>query len=206
MNLQDGLTRLALDLGLDAAELWAYADEDWIGGFNFNAADRRWPLGSVYEVEGKTLYALVRAMRPDHVIEIGTWRGCSAAHILAAMKANDSGTLTSIDPDPTAGSEIPAELRSRWEFINGYGQIYMKYQRPSAEFVFEDAPHDTEETTHILEVARDVAKPRIIMSHDGMHPVVGPKIRAAYQRVFGNAFRTLLIDPSDAGLAYKVFP
>lgn len=206
MNLQQGLARLAADLSLDADALLAYAVEDHLGGFNFKVEDRRWPLGSVYEVEGQTLYALVRAMKPEHVIEIGTWHGCSAAHILAAMAANGKGQLTSVDPSPFAGDQIPNDLRSRWELVNGYGQIYMEYQRPNAEIVFEDGPHDTEETAHILEVAHDVVRPRIILSHDGMHPGVGPKIRKAYERVFGKDYRTLLIDPSDAGLAYKVLP
>jgi len=205
MNLQQGLSQLATDLNLNI-DLWHVAVEDRIGGFHNDTEERRWPLGSVYEVEGQVLYALVRALKPEHIIEIGTWRGCSATHILAAMDMNHKGKLTSVDPDPTSGSDIPADLRERWEFVNGYGQIYMQYERPRAEIIFEDGPHDTEETAHILEVARDVVQPRIILSHDGMHAVVGPKIQAAYQRVFGGTHRTLLIDPSEAGFVYQVLP
>jgi predicted O-methyltransferase YrrM len=91
VNLQAGLQQLAHDLHLDARALLAYAEEDRIGGWHENPEQRRWMTGSLWEVKGQILYALVRAIKPEHVVEIGTWFGCSATHILEAMANNHRG-------------------------------------------------------------------------------------------------------------------
>lgn len=44
------------------------------------------------------LFSLVRGMRPQSVLEIGTWRGASAAIIAAALEDNGAGTVVGIDP------------------------------------------------------------------------------------------------------------
>src|SRR5947209_4711129 len=116
-TLDQALATLAAQLGLDPQALIAYAAEDHIGGFNMDVNRRRWAPGSIWEVEGKVLYALVRALKPAHVVEIGTWFGCGASHILEALAMNKKGKLTSIDTDPNAGSEILISLRKNWTFI-----------------------------------------------------------------------------------------
>lgn len=44
------------------------------------------------------LFTLIRGLRPDRVLEIGTWRGASAAIISAALADNGSGRLVGVDP------------------------------------------------------------------------------------------------------------
>ncbi|MFM8856998.1 MAG: class I SAM-dependent methyltransferase, partial [Actinomycetota bacterium] len=48
-------------------------------------------------------YALVRAMKPGHVVETGTDKGLGSLVIAAALLRNGRGSLTTIDINPQAG-------------------------------------------------------------------------------------------------------
>jgi predicted O-methyltransferase YrrM len=48
-------------------------------------------------------YALVRAFKPQHVVETGTDKGLGAVVFAAALLRNGSGRLTTIDVNPNAG-------------------------------------------------------------------------------------------------------
>jgi hypothetical protein len=70
---------------------------------------------------GELVYALVRAARPDTVIETGVATGVTSAFALAALEDNGHGELHSVDLPPPAlvarglvGSRIPRALRHRW--------------------------------------------------------------------------------------------
>jgi hypothetical protein len=65
-------------------------------------------------------------------------------------------------------------------------------QVAAAEIVFEDAPHDIEETASSWPPSRDHVKPRLIISHDGMHFNLVVNMRQAYRRTFGLPPRTLI--------------
>jgi hypothetical protein len=85
------------------------------------------------------LYALVRFLRPRHVVETGVSSGVSSAHLLAGLRRNRTGTLHSIDlptyqrrtrfgsrdspvalpPGRTPGWAVPEPLRSRWDLRLG---------------------------------------------------------------------------------------
>ncbi len=70
------------------------------------------------------LYALVRLLRPTHLVETGVSSGVSSAHLLLALEKNHAGTLHSIDlPTPQKGPvlgkdespvSIPPGLASGW--------------------------------------------------------------------------------------------
>jgi predicted O-methyltransferase YrrM len=106
-----------------------------------------WP-GSIYPGEGALLYSLVRALRPETIVETGTANGFSTSYLLAALQRNGAGRLISIDlpftiddagglrsivegtsidiydsspipPGKQSGWAIPAELRGRWELRVG---------------------------------------------------------------------------------------
>jgi len=85
------------------------------------------------------LYALVRWLRPDHVIETGVSSGVSSAHFLLGLRRNRHGVLHSIDlptrqrgrifsdrdspvalpPGATSGWAIPDRLREGWDLRIG---------------------------------------------------------------------------------------
>ncbi len=76
------------------------------------------------------LFAVVRLLKPDVVVETGVGIGLSTAHILVALALNDRGRLISIDlpnADPgwtlpssvPPGFLVPEAVRNRWEFRQG---------------------------------------------------------------------------------------
>lgn len=203
-TLEQDLNHLAAALGVDAGELLAYAAEDTIGGYHPDPTQSKFPSGSLWAVEGQVIYALCRCLKPKHVIEVGTFYGASAVHILSALKRNGSGHLTAIDIAENAGSMIPDDLRPWCTQVAARGQEAIPTLE-DAQIVFEDASHTTDDVEQILRAALEHARPRIILSHDAEHFLQGGTVRAGWTRVFGDDFRTFKTAPSDCGLAYKVF-
>lgn len=198
MNLKDALTQLADKLGLNADELIAYAGEDKFGGRNsgFNA----WGIDAD---EGKLLYALVRALRPDTVLEIGTNEGASATHLLAAVHANGSGAVISYDTNPDAGGLINPSLRKQWTFHNADAQ---SAALPPAEFVFEDGDHSLAGATATLEAVKAIS-PRVVISHDyAMTEAFGDfHVKEAFDEVYPDGF-SITLDGCERGLGVWVNP
>jgi len=85
---------------------------------------RREGRSSYIEIDAPLeLYALVRHLRPRHVVEIGVSSGVSSAYLLQALERNGKGTLHSVDrPKPA-----PATPRARrppapsWSIPRGRG-------------------------------------------------------------------------------------
>ena len=97
MDLQQACNLIAAQVHIDAAQLYQYAMSDTLGGYHIDESQRRWPMGSLWGVEGQILYALVRILKPRRVVQIGGWVGCSAMHLALACKDNGSGQVVSID-------------------------------------------------------------------------------------------------------------
>jgi predicted O-methyltransferase YrrM len=93
--------------------------EDWRGAratLQQQLAEGHRSFPEFYEVGDETsalLYALVRAARPTQVVEVGVADGRSSAVILAALDANDHGTLVSVDIAEEVGGA--ARGHPRWE-------------------------------------------------------------------------------------------
>lgn len=72
----------------------------------------------------EVLYVLVRASRPEVVVETGVLYGASSCHILAALDANGAGELHSIDlgtppGEPPYNYLVHPDLMGRWDYIEG---------------------------------------------------------------------------------------
>lgn len=203
MKLNDALEQIAEQLALDAEQLISDAAKDEEGGFNLNLSRSEWPMGSIWDVEGRFLHAIVRGLKPSTVVEVGTFAGCGAKHILTAMTTNRKGKLISVDIAPAIDEErfTPAQL-DRWEVIKG---DWLEASLPKAvDIVFEDATHELPFTTLALKRAKKL-KPKLIISHDGAHHVVGQDVQTAYTEVFGAGnYTTVLIEPSDCGFCYWI--
>mgnify|MGYP001575937469 CR=1 FL=1 len=158
MNLNEALRQIAQDGRLNSDELIAFAAEDAVGGRDTGAFDSM----STFADEGRVLYALIRAMRPYRVLEVGVASGGTSTHILRALAANGSGTLWSIDIEPGSGYQIPEDLKGDWTFVAADALIA---DLPDADFVFEDGSHELLFTTTMLERLKAL-NPRIIVSHD----------------------------------------
>ena len=77
--------------GVSEAELMSYYDESIYGGYPEE------PGGSVWESEGKSIYCLIRIIKPKKILEIGNFRGKSTNHILQGVDVNGFGDVTLID-------------------------------------------------------------------------------------------------------------
>lgn len=81
---------------------------------------------------GRLCYVLVRAQKPEKVVETGVANGATSCFILQALEKNGVGDLYSIDLPPLAvyggsevGSLVPDHLRSRWHLSFGSSRRVM---------------------------------------------------------------------------------
>ncbi len=197
MNLTDALRQIAVDFNLNAQDLIAYAGEDTESGWDYGHGN--WRVGSLFREEGQVLYALVRALKPQRVLEIGVCTGCSATHLMMALERNGSGTMTSIDVDPGAGKQISDHFRPQWEFIRADALTWLETTARQFDFVFEDSVHSYEFTKPVLELAR-ARGAKVILSHDATHRDTGTAVSQAVLEALGSLY-TVTIDPSDCGMA-----
>jgi predicted O-methyltransferase YrrM len=198
MNLSEALHRIAEYLNLSADELIAYAGEDTVGGYHEDASLAKWPMGSVWEVEGQILYAIVRALKPKRSLAIGHLEGCSSAHICEALHANGSGKLDIIDKNDevTLDSQYAGIAKLKQADLFTY-----RWPRGGYQFVFEDAMHTEETTEKSWRVFHDKAQPgSVIVSHDSEHYRIGDGVKRGIERVTTD-YISLLIEPGKCGLA-----
>lgn len=176
-SLHDALTTAAAYLQVDAQTLLKYADET-------PAFDGNMQYGgmSIEREEGQFLYALVRALQPEHALEIGVFAGVSSQHIIEALGANDKGGLISVD---IATTNYPTG-ESRWNILH---QDATTADLPPADFVFEDSAHNFTDASAILDKVQAL-NPRVVVSHDYYSDElyqdnVGFQVRQAFEGVFG---------------------
>ncbi len=81
-------------------------------------------MGTSGDFACEALYVLVRAAKPQAVVETGVLYGASSGHILAALAANGAGRLYSIDlgvrpGEPPHDFLVDCGFLPRWEYIVG---------------------------------------------------------------------------------------
>lgn len=198
-TLSETLTLIAEQLSLDAAKLRDYAALDMWTGWDNGAGE--FPIGSLWAVEGKTLYALIRVLKPETVVELGTHYGASSTHILEALRANGSGQLTSVDIQESAGSMIPAHLRERLAQVHHDAVTWLAAQpAESIDIIFEDLFHNESDCEDVGKLAKIVLKPGgVLVAHDALHFVVGEGVQNGFTAA-GLDYKMYLSEPSDCGL------
>lgn len=209
MNLTQTLIQIARDFDLREDDLLRYAAEDTETGWDLGKG--AWPIGSLWQVEGQILYALIRALKPKRLLELGTWHGCSATHMLLAMARNDNAsTLLCIDNDKhqtgVIGAQIPARLRSNLTIHNSHISQWLQEQVETYDFVFSDGSHDSEHVAIIWQSRQKFLNPGgVIIEHDALHFGVGEQVMRGIHAADATPF-TYLTEPSDCGLAIERVP
>lgn len=191
-------------LGFDVDDFLGYANEDRVGGY-----PEKWPMGSIWEVEGKVLYALVRLLRPKVALEFGTGSCCSTAHICRAMNKNGVGQLISVDKQRvltalTADGHQSVKRRryKRVKYVVEDALVFLQSWDSAVDFALEDTIHSREVTREILKsVLPHLSVGGVLVAHDTEHFLVGADVSAGFQDALGD-FGSVLIEPSDCGLGY----
>jgi len=128
-------------IGIDETELWKYHEEFKTDLRFHHAIDEK--LQSTSERPNKTpeccwrefLFIIVRAVKPNIMIETGSFDGLSTAFILLAMAKNNKGTLFTIDlRNPLLPKDIDAEpawvvpdyLRDRLQLKKGKSSEHLE--------------------------------------------------------------------------------
>ncbi len=129
--------------------------------------------------QGALLYLMVRALRPDRVVETGVRPGYSTAWILAALEANGAGELTSLGPgsavgrvpgvhEVSVGQFVPPALRARWTLVLGNTPESVEATLASspADLVFSDNGPSVERARAEFKVAWGALSPRgVLLAH-----------------------------------------
>lgn len=215
MNLVETLQLIALQIETDPGALIQFASEDMIGGYHPDAAQSKWMIGSVWEVEGKILYALVRALQPAHVVEIGSLRGCSTTHLATALDVNGRGRITSVDVSGDTRDQFPKHLEALHTAVTGDGLEWLAGQDDaSIDLLFEDSSHGEAMCMAVATLAKDKLTPGgLLILHDAAHDKaiiapghaidspVGAEVRRGLDRAIEGEYRVYLTEPSDCGFA-----
>ena len=197
MEFEAAVKQISVDLGFDPEVFQWMCDADHIGGY-----PEKWPMGSCWEVEGKMLYAITRLLRPDTVVELGTYYGCSTAHILQGLYDNGKGILYTVDngtdPGPEKQRYSPHLVQRRMDGV----KFARELRGLQVDLVFEDGPHTTEFTRDVLTYMKQALAPQgIILVHDACHYIVGERVCEGIGQALGE-FGKVLAEPSDCGLGY----
>jgi predicted O-methyltransferase YrrM len=137
----------------------------------------RFESADLYAKKVLIQYAIVRALRPETIVETGVANGVSSAHVLLALHKNRQGTLHSIEiGDATylpAGREpgwvVPDWLRGRWKFhLGDVRQILPQLapELPPLDLFTHDSLHTYEHMIFEFEQAFPLLRPGGILVAD----------------------------------------
>ena len=117
------------------------------------------------------IYNLLNKLKPQVCVETGVSSGVTTTYILAALKMNGSGTLTSIDCQE-GGWLIPEGLKDIWTFKVGYTRDVLPTLLNPIEFFFHDSLHTYHNMMFELEWAwKMLAKGGVIIVDNIATPV-----------------------------------
>jgi predicted O-methyltransferase YrrM len=112
---------MASDFEFCESRLIKYANQDEIAG-----KDNGNQYGTEFTTDGNILYALIRYLQPQEVLEIGTHLGGSAMHIAAGLLDDGGGGyVETVDIDENAGSGIHAFYNSVLTQVTANIDLYL---------------------------------------------------------------------------------
>jgi predicted O-methyltransferase YrrM len=122
------------------------------------------------DVEAEISYLLLRAQRPQTVVELGASGGWSTTWLLHALRDNRKGSLHSYDIVNFSVGNVPAELaHGRWRFSGG--DVRQAELPESIDYLFIDCDHSREFAEWYLAHLLPALRPGTPVSiHDIFHP------------------------------------
>jgi Methyltransferase domain len=99
-------------------------------------------------------YALVRALRPEHVVETGTDKGLGSCVLAAALLRNGTGRLTTVDINAEAGYLISAPYDRVVDAVVGDSLAVLTDLKRPVDLFLHDSDHaEAYETAELAAVA-----------------------------------------------------
>jgi predicted O-methyltransferase YrrM len=119
-------------------------------------------------------YAIVRAMRPEHVIETGTDKGLGAVVLAAALLRNGTGRLTTIDLNPEAGYLVSGQWATVTAHITGDTvEVLERLTRPVDMFIHDSLHTVAHEALEYALVEPHLAPGALVLSDNAHnHPTL----------------------------------
>ncbi|MGW2023561.1 class I SAM-dependent methyltransferase [Streptomyces decoyicus] len=123
------------------------------------------------DYEAEMTYLLLRDLRPEIVVEVGTFYGWSTMWILSALRDNGNGHLHSFDIVDNVVRNVPSELSAdRWTFTKGDIQQHPEKVPAETDYLFIDADHGSRFAHWYIENLFPAVPPRTPTSvHDVFH-------------------------------------
>lgn len=122
--------------------------------------------GGVTPGEGQLLYGLVRALRPDVVIEVGTGYGHSTLHLAAGVRDNSFGHVYTVEIDDGRRSAATGNIAEAG--LSPYVTQSDEIPPLAADLVFLDAGHLPDDVRAYMD-AIDVEPSGVVVIHDAAY-------------------------------------
>lgn len=138
-------------------------------------------------VDRLMLYTLVRGLRPNRVLEIGSRWGGSARIMCAALEDNGCGCMVGLDPHTDAFCAPPRSLFNRFTLVKGYSPEDLpkavEALKGPPDLIFIDALHIRDAAVLDIDAALRVATSDCyVLLHDAFHPGIHAAARIAMER------------------------
>jgi predicted O-methyltransferase YrrM len=136
---------------------------------------RRLPLGNRL-----AWYVMVRALKPEVVVETGIYLGLGSLVLLRALERNSQegspGELMSFDTVPSAGSVVREQARRGWHrFVGSTRDLLLPaLENRRVDMFFQDTPHTDENQRFEFGAALSHASPGLVLldSSGGQSPTL----------------------------------
>ncbi len=156
--------------------------------------------------EGRILYALVRALKPLRILEIGTGRGGSTSHMAEALVKNgNNGELITIDNNPDSGRDLDRHyVEMGWvKSVIADANTYIEHPGLSDfDFIFEDGAHSIHQIQVVYQEMLRILKPGgVVLSHDVLVEGIRDYYREAWEKARFTPGLIVQVDPSPCGLS-----
>jgi predicted O-methyltransferase YrrM len=138
-------------------------------------------------------YALVRALRPERVIETGTDKGLGSVVLAAALLRNGTGRLTTIDVNPESGYLVEGPYASVIDRVIGDSVETLAADPEPVDIFLHDSLHTFEyETAEFTAVAPRLTDRAVVLS-DNAHE---SEARAVWAEKSGRQFSFFAEQPA----------
>jgi len=114
-------------------------------------------------------YAVIRALKPAHVVETGTDKGLGSVVIAAALLRNGCGHLTTIDINPASGYLIGGSYAEVTTRLLGDSITAISGLEPGVGVFIHDSDHSAEHELHELRAIEPLLLPEARVLSDNAH-------------------------------------